>query len=221
VPRKTRTPLTKERVLRAAIAMADGGGIDALSMRRLGQELGVQAMSLYHHVESKDDLLDGIVDLVLSEIELPSEGSEWKERVRGCAVSAHDVLLRHPWACSLTMSPARNLPARPRYMEWMLARLRGAGFSPELTYHAYHAVDSHILGFTLWELGHAFVADDLADLAAVFFRAYPVDEYPHLHEHAQQHLSGFGRDGEGEFEFVLDVILDGLDRLRLDAAPAG
>lgn len=227
MPRKTsaspapRTPLSKERVLRAAIALADEGGIEALSMRRLGQKLGVEAMSLYHHVAGKDDLLDGIVDLVLSEIELPSTGPEWKAVVRRSAISAHDVLLRHPWACSLAMSPARSLPARVRYMEWMLGRLREAGFSAELTYHAYHALDSHILGFTLWELGHSYVGDDLPDLAEAFFREHPADEYPYLREHAEQHLAGFGGDGEGEFAFVLDVILDGLERMTLISNAGG
>ena len=209
-----RTPLSRERVLRAAIALADEGGIEALSMRRLGQELGVEAMSLYNHVANKDDILDGIVDLILSEIELPSGGNDWKAALRQSAISTHDALMRHPWACSLAMSPPRIVPIRIRRTEWMLERLREAGFSAELTYHAYHALDSHLWGFTLWELGHSLSADDLPGLAAAFLRQFPADEYPYLHEHVEQHVAGFGRDEKGAFEFVLDLILDGLERLR-------
>ncbi len=212
-----RMPLSRERVLRAAIALADESGIEALSMRRLGQELGVEAMSLYNHVANKDDLLAGIVDLVLSEMEPPSIGGDWKAALRESAISAHDVLRHHPWACSLAMSPPRIVPARTQAMERMLRRLREAGFSADLTYHAYHALDSHIWGFTLWELGHSITGDDVGDLAATFLRTFPADEYPYAAEHVEQHLAGFGRDGKGTFEFVLDLILEGIERLR-DAA---
>jgi AcrR family transcriptional regulator len=209
-----RTPLSRERVLRAAVTLADESGIEALSMRRLGQALGVEAMSLYNHVANKDDLLDGIVELVLSEIDLPPGDGDWKADLRRSAISIHALLVRHPWACSLALSPARNVPFRIRYMEWMLGRLRGAGLSADVTYHGYHALDSHIMGFTLWELSHALDADDLGDLAATFLSMFPVDQYPYLAEHVQQHVAGFGRDGEGAFEFVLDLILDGLERAR-------
>jgi AcrR family transcriptional regulator len=209
-----RTPLTRERVLRAAIALADEGGIEALSMRRLGQELGVEAMSLYNHVANKDDILDASVDLVLGERELPAGGGDWKAAVRQSAVSAHDLLRRHPWACGLAMSPTRNIPVRIRHMEWMLRTLREAGFSAEVTYHAYHALDSHLWGFTLWEQGHSLPSDDLADLAASFLRQFPVDEYPYVHEHVQQHVSGFGSGEKSAFEFVLDLLLDGLEPMR-------
>lgn len=198
-------------MLRAAVRLADEGGFESLTMRKLGQELGVQAMSLYNHVANKDAILDGIVELVWSEIERPSTDGGWRADVRETAVSAHEVLLRHPWACSLAM--VRIVPARLRYMDWLLGRFRGGGFSPELTYHAYHAVDSHILGFTLWEVGHSVDTDDLDDLAASFLRDIAA-EHPHLAEHVEQHLEGVGRDGEGEFAFVLDLILDGLERLR-------
>jgi AcrR family transcriptional regulator len=209
-----RRPLSRERVLRAAIALADGGGVEALSMRRLGQELGVEAMSLYNHVANKDDLLNGMTDLVLSEIALP-EGGEWKGSLRESALSAHEVLGRHPWACNLALSPARILPASVGRAEWMLRRLREAGFSPELTYHAFHALDAHILGYTLWQLGHGIVdSDHLEELAAGFFRTFPPADYPYLHEHAEQHFAGFGRSGKGAFELVLDLILDGLERRR-------
>ena len=214
-------------MLNAAIRLADGGGIESLTMRRLARELGVEAMSLYNHVANKGDLVDAMVDLVVSEIELPATSDTWDVAVRECAISAHEVLLRHPWSCSLVMSTtstriARN--ARVRYMEWLLGRLREAGFSAELTYHAYHALDSHILGFTLWELGHSGAANairgdkDLADFAASFVRELRAADYPYLAEHAEQHVAAFGDEGTSEFEFGLDLILDGLERARAEEA---
>jgi len=214
-------------VLNAAIRLADGGGIESLTMRRLARELGVEAMSLYNHVANKGDLVDAMVDLVVSEIELPATSDTWDVAVRECAISAHEVLLRHPWSCSLVMSTtstriARN--ARVRYMEWLLGRLREAGFSAELTYHAYHALDSHILGFTLWELGHSGAANavrgdkDFADFAASFVRELRAADYPYLAEHAEQHVAALGDEGTSEFEFGLDLILDGLERARAEEA---
>ena len=201
-------------MLRAAVALADEDGIEALSMRRLGNELGVEAMSLYNHVANKGDLLNGITDLVLSEIELPEE-EDWKEALRRHAVSAHDVLFGHPWACKLALSPERTLPVSVQRAEWILRRLREAGFSAALTYHAYHALDSHILGFTLWQLGHGISSQEqLEELAAEFFRIFPPADYPYMHEHAQQHFDGFGAGEKGAFELVLDLILDGLERQR-------
>jgi AcrR family transcriptional regulator len=222
-----RAPLSRERVLEAAIRLADEGGIESLTMRKLARVLGVEAMSLYNHVANKGDLIDAMVDLVVSEIELPSTSDAWDVAIRECAISAHQVLLRHPWSCSLVMSTTntritRN--ARVRYMEWLLGRLREAGFSPELTYHAYHALDSHILGFTLWELGHSGAANalrgdkDLADFAASFIRELRAADYPYLAEHAEQHLTALGDDGTGGFEFGLDLILDGLQRARAEGA---
>jgi AcrR family transcriptional regulator len=224
---QSRVPLSRERVLDAAIRLADEGGIESLTMRRLARDLGVEAMSLYNHVANKGDLVDAMVDLVVSEIELPATSDAWDVAVRECAISAHEVLLRHPWSCSLVMSSTstsivRN--ARVRYMEWLLGRLREAGFSPELTYHAYHALDSHILGFTLWELGHSGAANairgdkDLADFAASFVRELRAADYPYLAEHAEQHVAAFGDEGTSEFEFGLDLILDGLERARVEEA---
>ncbi len=212
MPKPKRTPLTRERVLRAAIALADENGIESLSMRRLGQELGVEAMSLYNHVANKDDLLNGITDLVLREIELPETG-DWKEALRRHAISAHDVLASHAWACSLALSPDRNSTASVERTEWMLRQFREGGFSPEVTYHAYHALDAHILGFTLWQLGHGIVdAEHLKEMAAEFFRRFGPDELPYLREHADQHFEGFGSKGKGAYELVLDLILDGFER---------
>src|SRR5947209_8441840 len=156
--RQPRTPLNRDRVLAAALGLADEAGIEALTMRKLGQALGVEAMSLYNHVANKDDLLAGMVDRVAGEIELPPAGGDWAAAVRVSAISAHAALERHPWATTLMMS--RGGPARMRYMDALLRRLREAGFSPELTYHAYHALDAHIFGFSLWEAGHAVTASD-------------------------------------------------------------
>ena len=208
-----RTPLNRERVLHAAVSLADESGIDSLSMRRLGQELGVEAMSLYNHVANKDDLLNGITDLVLGEIELPAAADGWKDALRRHAISAHDVLVSHPWACTLALSPDRDSLVSVQRAEWMLRQLREGGLSPEVTYHAYHALDSHILGFTLWQLGHGIVdAEHLRELAAEFFSRFGPDEYPYLREHAEQHFAGFGRGEKGAFELVLDLILDGFER---------
>jgi len=207
-------PLSRDRVLRAAINLADTGGITSLTMRKLAQELAVEAMTLYYYVANKDDLLAGIVDLVMREIELPPDGADWKAAIRSSAISAHDVLLRHPWACSLMMSPIRDSPARLRWMDSVLRCLREAGFSTELTHHAYHALDSHITGFTLWEVNVPFNREELADIGATFLQELPVDEYPYLVEHVEWHLTESRPDDEDEFEFGLALILDGLERIR-------
>ena len=209
-----RVRMSKDRVLRAAISLADEGGIESLTMRRLAQELGVEAMTLYYHVANKDDILDGIVDIVLSEFELPSSGTEWKAAIRKTAISAHDVLVRHPWAASLMLSATGSSPARWRYMDAILGCLREAGFSADMTDHGYHALDSHITGFTLWEVQVQIDPQTLPDLAATFLRELPVDEYPHLVEHVHQHLKERSPDDEGAFTFGLDLILDGLERMR-------
>ena len=210
-----RIPLSRERVLRAAIALADEGGIESLSMRKLGQELGVEAMSLYHHVANKDDLLDGIVDAVTSEIEVPSDETDWKEAIRRTAISSHDLFLRHRWACSLLMRRARVSPDRMRWMEAVLRTFRKAGFSADMTHHAYHAIDSHITGFTLWQVSMPFeTKEELVGMAEGFLRQIPADEYPYVIEHAEQHIAPSSPDGKTEFEFGLDLIIDGLARLR-------
>jgi AcrR family transcriptional regulator len=217
-----RVPLSRDRVLHAAINLVDEGGIESLSMRKLGQALGVEAMSLYNHVANKDAILDGIVDLVMSEIELPSAEEDWESAIRKCAISAHEALVRHPWACNLIMSSTRVRPARLRYLESLLRRLREVGFSAEETYHAYHALDSHILGFTLWQVGHVMPGDgprvtnkeELARFLATLLREFPLDDYPYLLEHGEQHLTEGSHKEEGEFEFGLGLILDGLKRIR-------
>jgi hypothetical protein len=157
-----------------------------------------------------------MVDLVTSQIELPpAPGAGWKAAIRRTAITEYEILTRHPWAAGLTLSVKRLSTPRLRYMNWMLGTLREAGFSAEMTDHAYHALESHIMGFTLWEVGmNLGTAEDLAALAREFLKEFPADAYPHLVEHIQQHLQERGPDDEGAFAFGLDLILDGLERLR-------
>jgi AcrR family transcriptional regulator len=210
---KPRSPLTKDRVLKAAIRLADKGGIDSLSMRKLGQELGVEAMSLYNHVKNKDEVLDGIVEAVVREVEVPPADVDWKAALRQNAISAHDALMRHPWAASLWWRRAEG-PDRMRGAEFMLRTLREAGFSDELTYHAYHVLVGHILGFSLQAISFPIESkEELRELAADFLESFPVDEYPYLAEHIRQHVDP-GDSDRGAFAFGLDLILDGLERLR-------
>jgi AcrR family transcriptional regulator len=214
-----RAPLSRERVLSAAVRLADEGGFESLTMRKLGRELGVQAMSLYNHVANKDDIRYGILEAVLSEVELPG-GPDWKAAIRTTAVSHHDVLLRHPWAAPLMMSAPRVSPARLRWMEALLRTLREAGFSANMTHYAYHALDSHIIGFTLWQVSFPFdTREELLDLAQDFLRAIPADEYPYVIEHAHEHLAEPDPDSPSAFDFGLDLILDGLERLRAAGGP--
>jgi AcrR family transcriptional regulator len=196
--------------------MADADGLGVLTMRNLGSALGVEAMSLYNHVRGKDDILDGIVDVVLSEIDLSPTSADWKVAMRQTAISAHDALLRHRWACQLILSPSSTsiIASRLRYIEAVLARFRAAGFSPEGASRGYHAVDSHVLGFTLWELGHSLPADAPADFLDTLLGAFDFSNFPFLAEHVGVHLAVSDEPAVGEFEFGLDLILDGLERIK-------
>jgi AcrR family transcriptional regulator len=209
-----RLPLSRDRILRAALELAGDGGIESVTMRKLGQTLGFEAMSLYNYVANKDDLLDGILDLVLAETEPPSPAGDWRTAIRRSAISVHDALTRHPWACPLVMSPGRIRPARLQYMDSLLGRLREAGFSAETTYHAYHVLDAHIFGFSLWQANHSYNATQVSDLVAEFARMIPVDVYPYLHEHGEQHMAEGPHHDVSAFEFGLDFILDGLEKVR-------
>ena len=181
---KPRLPLSRDRILRAAVKLADKKGIDSVTMRKLAQELGFEAMSLYNHVANKDDLLEGMLDLVLAETEPPSASGEWDEAIRKSAISVHDALRRHPWSCTLLMEARRVRPTRLRYMDLLLGRLREAGFSAETTYHAYHVLDGHIFGFALWETGHTYTPEDVSHLVEKFAGVITPEAYPYLHEHA-------------------------------------
>jgi AcrR family transcriptional regulator len=203
-------------VLRAAIALADVGGVESLSMRKLAKELGVEAMSLYNHVANKDDILDGIVDLVFGEIEPPSSDVDWKTALRGRAISTREALRRHPWAIGLMEARSRPGPANLQAHEAVLGCLRRAGFSLAMTAYAYSVQDSYIYGFALQE--KALPAFDLpevgAQVAERMLRQVPAGEYPYSVEMVGGHIANAGYNLTDEFEFGLDLILDGLERLR-------
>ena len=215
----TRTPLSRQRVLGAAVALADRGGVGSLSMRKLAQELGVEAMSLYHHVDSKDDILDGIVDVVFGEIELPAGEADWKGAMRRRAVSAREALRRHPWATALMESRSTPGPANVRHHDAVLGVLRRAGFSVELAAHAYSLLDAYIYGFALQETSLPFATpEETAEVAQTIMAAFPAGEYPHLAEIALGHVLRPGYDYGNEYAFGLELILDGLDRALRAAA---
>ena len=204
--------MSRERVLRAAINLADRDGIDSLSMRKLGQQVGVEAMSLYNHVRNKEDVLNGMVDFVFSEIDLPSSGADWSMAMRQRAISARQALLRHPWAIGLMESRIQPGPATLRHHDSVLRNLREAGFSVELAAHAYSVLDSYIYGFTLNELTLPFdTSEGAAEVAGNIFREFLRGEYPYLAEMATEHAMKPGYNYGDEFEFGLDLILAGLD----------
>lgn len=221
-----REPLNRDRVLRAAMELGDRDGLDAVSMRNLAAELGVEAMSIYYYFKSKDELLAGMKDLVMMEIELP-EGrpGEWKASLRGTAMSYYQALRRHKWVNGIRLSPGSIQkvategisPGALRYMESVLRRLRRAGFSPRMTHHGYHILESHIVGSSMWMAGVETVlpkGKDLAELAKVVVARVPIAEYPYFHEHLEQHGEKMTKGDKSPFEIGLDLILDGLDRQR-------
>ena len=214
---RPRLPLSRDRVLRAAVALADQGGVDALSMRKLAQELGVVPMALYKHVASKDELLDGMIDVVVGEIDPPAAGTDWKTAMRRRVLSARAALLRHPWASRVIESRTTPTPTVLDYMDSMIGILRAGGFSIDLTHHAVHAMGSRLLGFT------QELYDDSMDLdpeATAAMAQQMAGRYPHIAElvmaitHDPTSVVGRGCDDQFEFEFALDLMLDGLERLR-------
>jgi AcrR family transcriptional regulator len=210
---RPRTPLSRERVLKTALALADAGGIESLTMRKLGEAVGVEAMSLYNHVPSKGDLLDGLIDLVFSEIELPSGADGWKTAMRQRAISARAVLSRHRWAIGLMESRTSPGPATLRHHDAVIGCLRQAGFPVALAAHAYSALDSYIYGFALQEASLPFdTSEQTSELAQAIVAQFPVDEYPHLAEFTFEHVLRPGYDYGSEYEFGLDLILDGLEK---------
>jgi AcrR family transcriptional regulator len=220
-----RQPLSRERVLHAAVDIADRDGLAALTMRNLARELGVEAMSLYHHLANKEAVLDGVVEVVVGEIndavsavDGPAPADDWKTAMRTRILAAREVLLRHPWAPAVMDTRTAVSPAALRYYDGLLGLMRAGGFSYDLAHHALHALGSRALGFTreLFEAGDSD-ADDEAATAAFEQMA---DQLPHLvemmteisHDHPDSTLGWC--DDQVEFEFALDLILDGLDRLR-------
>lgn len=214
-----RPPLNRDRVLRAALELADERGLEALSMRELGRRVGVEAMSLYNHVANKDDLLDGIVDLVVSEIDLPSADVDWREAMRRRAVSAREAFARHPWASALIDSRESSGSGRLHYLEWMIGTLRRAGFSVELALRAFSAIDSYVYGFGRQQLNMSAGEGDATpeEMAEAFRSAIPADEFPCLVE-VTEHALRTGYDERADFEFGLGLILDGLERERDSAS---
>lgn len=198
-------------MLDVAVTLADTQGIDALSMRALGRELGVEAMSLYNHIGNKDDLLDSMVDRVAAEIELP-DGPDWRHRARRRAVSAHAVLLRHPWAPTLWTSRITMGPARMRYMDSALRDLREAGFPPTLLDSAYHTIENHIVGHAMQAVGFPLDVEDMERVGEDVLRVFPADDYPDLAAHIRHHIDR--PDHDDAFAFGLDLILDGLEAQR-------
>jgi AcrR family transcriptional regulator len=202
-------------VLRAATGLADAGGIESLTMRRLGEELGVEAMSLYRHVANKVDLLDGMIDGVFAEIDLPSGRTDWRTAMRQRAISVRAVMSRHPWATGLMESRTTPGPATLRHHDAVIGTLRGAGFSIALAAHAFSALDSYIYGFALQEASLPFdTAKETTELAQAILARMSPDAYPHLTEMATEHVLQPGYDYGDEFEFGLDLILDGLQQAR-------
>jgi AcrR family transcriptional regulator len=214
IQRSDRVALSRERVLLGAVAVADANGIGGLTIRSLAQELGVKPMTVYHYVANKDEILDGIVDVVFSEIDLPSADGEWRAEMHRRAGSARQVLRRHPWAIGLLESRRSPGPATLRHHDATIGALRAGGFSIELTAHAYALLDSYTYGFALQEAGLPFAPDSVADVAEPMMAQFPADAYPHLVELATEYVLQPGYDFGDEFDFGLTAILDALDRLR-------
>jgi AcrR family transcriptional regulator len=209
-----RKPLSRARVLQAAVALADEAGLEAFSMRGLAQELGVVPMALYKHVANKDELLDGMVDIVFSQIELPSEDLDWRSAMRRRAISTREALKHHSWA--IGMMESRNPgPANLRNHNAVMGCLRKAGFPFEMAVHAYSVQDAYVYGFALQERDLAFETPDSAGEAAQrrAERIGVLDDYPYLLEIAAK-LPESGYDNAVEFAWGIDLILDGLDKLR-------
>lgn len=211
---RRRAPLSRERVLRAALMLADKGGIEALTMRKLGRKLHVEAMSLYNHVAGKEDILDGIADLVFSEIALPLGDRDWKTAMRLRAISARDALLRHPWAPSLMLSRSTPGPATLRHHDAVLGSLRTEGFTLRMAAHAISLIDGYVYGFALQQVNLLLhTPAQIAEVGEDMLRQL-AGQYPYLAEMITDHAMQPGYDYAEEFEFGLDLILNSLANLR-------
>lgn len=207
-----RTPLTAERVLEGAVALADRIGMQPFTIRKLAEELGVKPMTIYHHVDGKDAILDGMVDTVFAKIDLPPDDLGWKEAIRARCVSARAVLARHPWATPLMESRTNPGPATLHHHDAVLACLRRGGLSVELTAHAYAILDSYVYGFALQEATLLIEAeDDLVEVAAAMMGADFASAYPHLTELTTEYVLQPGYDFGASFEIGLDLLLDGIE----------
>jgi AcrR family transcriptional regulator len=210
-----RRPLDRERVVRAAIELADADGIEALSMRLLGRRLGVEAMSLYNHVSNKDDLLGGMVDIVVGEIEIPLSSVSWKEAMRSRAISMRTVFLRHPWAVGLLEARRSPSPALMRYLESVFGALREGGFSITKARSAFFLLDSYAYGSSIQEKNLPSGSPaEASDATEHFLSRLPPDAYPYLAD-AAAHIMSSGLDFAAEFELGLDLLLDALEAWRM------
>jgi AcrR family transcriptional regulator len=212
-----RVPLSRDRVLRAAVTLADTAGIESLSMRKLAQELGVVPMALYKHVANKEELLDGMVDIVVGEIDPPVHGTDWKSAVRQRILSARRALLRHPWASRVLESRTNPTPLVLGYMDSMIGMFRAGGFSIDLTHHVMHTVGSRIFGFTqeLFEDSPSVDPETQATMPPEMAQRYPyITELIMAVYHDEASVVGPGCDDQFEFEFALDLLVDGIERLR-------
>jgi AcrR family transcriptional regulator len=212
---QSREPLTRERVLLAAVALADREGADSLSMRRLAEQLGVVPMALYKHVANKEEMLDGMVDIVVGEIDPPAERTDWKTAVRQRILSARQALLRHPWASRVIESRPEPTPTVIEYMDSMLGLFRAGGFSIDLTHHAAHAMGSRLLGFSQELFDDTTAAPPESEVIQAMAKQYPnIGELVMSITHDDASVVGGGCDDQFEFEFALDLMLDGLEKLK-------
>ena len=217
-----RARLTRERVIQAALCVADSGGLGSLTIRSLAKELGAKPMSVYYHVANKDEILAALVDIVFGEIQLPVPGGNWRSEMRKRACSAREVLARHRWAIGLLESRTDPGPANLRHHDTVIATLQAAGFSAELTAHAYALVDSYVYGFALQEAALPFQGPDgVGDVAESIMKRMAEGEYPHLVHMATSYYLRPGYDFGDEFGFGLDLILDGIERLLAREEAAG
>ncbi len=206
-----RIPLSRERVLRGAMAIADAGGIGSLTIRSLAHELGTKPMSVYHYVANKDEIIDGMVDLVYGEIDLPTVGGEWQSQMRRRCRSARQVLRRHPWAIGLLQSRLVPGPATLAHLDAVIGTLRAGGFSVEMTAHAYALIDAYVYGFALSEASLPINGpESVTEVAESMMASFSSGAYPHLLEFSTEHVLRPTYDFGDEFEFGLDAVLDSL-----------
>ncbi|MDH3249615.1 MAG: TetR/AcrR family transcriptional regulator C-terminal domain-containing protein [Acidimicrobiia bacterium] len=206
----TRIPLSRDRILTAAVELADAAGVEVMSMRKLAGSLGFEVMSLYNHIANKGDLITGMVDWIAGDMARLDPDRPGKQAVRDMSISAHDVLIEHPWAAPLW---TRSMPGPNRLllMEDLLAAFRRGGFSPRLAHFGFHAITMHIVGFTLQQLNYAETNSATDDAASAFIATLDPEQFPYMIEHVEYHIHD---DEGGDFVFILDLILDGLERAK-------
>jgi len=215
----SRPPLNRNRILAAAVEIADERGVGAVTMRAVASKLGVEAMSLYNHVANKDDILDGMVDFVVEQIDLPQDVDHWREAMRRRAVSAHQVFGCHPWVPVLLDSRETSGPSGLRYFDWVLGTLMRAGFSMEDAARVFSLLDSYIYGFGIQQFNFSADSDASPEERAETLLAFiPAEQYPYLHRMAS-HAMQAGYDAEADFDFGLEIILGGLERILDESRP--